>query len=232
LSETELAQALLEFAEGLEQKPIPAEVIAPAEAEPESRRVRRRPGRQALANFEKGFAGPGLLAFIVTSKFADYPPLYRREDIFRTARLCDFAGHASGVVRGCSGCGRTVVPADGGAGEEITRGGHRRHHLSDTQILLADAYGGYNGVVAGNAITRAGYWSHARRKFVDAEQAAPEIAREAVALLGKLFAVEKQGKDMDISVAERREPRQEQSVPVLAEREAQVLSRRRSGAVG
>ena len=90
------------------------------------------------------------------------------------------------------------------------------------QILLADAYGGYNGVVAGNAITRAGCWSHARRKFVDAEQAAPEIAREAVALLGKLFAVEKQGKD--ISVAERRELRQEQSVPVLAELRRKLLT--------
>src|ERR1700744_2788658 len=31
---------------------------------------------------EKGLAGPGLLAFIVTSKFADYLPLYRLEDIF------------------------------------------------------------------------------------------------------------------------------------------------------
>jgi len=31
---------------------------------------------------EKGFAGPGLLAYIVTSKFADYLPLYRLEDIF------------------------------------------------------------------------------------------------------------------------------------------------------
>ena len=34
-----------------------------------------------------------------------------------------------------------------------------------TEVLLADAYGGYNGVVAGNAITRAGCWSHARRKI-------------------------------------------------------------------
>lgn len=31
---------------------------------------------------EKGLAGPGLLAFIVTSKFADYLPLYRLEGIF------------------------------------------------------------------------------------------------------------------------------------------------------
>jgi transposase len=32
---------------------------------------------------DKGMAGPGLLAYIVTSKFADYLPLYRLEDIFQ-----------------------------------------------------------------------------------------------------------------------------------------------------
>src|ERR1700739_640930 len=31
---------------------------------------------------DKGMAGPGLLAYIVASKFADYLPLYRLEDIF------------------------------------------------------------------------------------------------------------------------------------------------------
>ena len=39
--------------------------------------------------------------------------------------------------------------------------------------------GGYNGVVAGNEITRAGCWAHMKRKVIDAEKAAPEIAREA-----------------------------------------------------
>jgi len=34
------------------------------------------------AALERGLAGPGLLAYIVTSKFADYLPLYRLEDIF------------------------------------------------------------------------------------------------------------------------------------------------------
>jgi transposase len=90
-----------------------------------------------------------------------------------------------------------------------------------TQTLLADAYGGYNGVVAGNAITRAGCWSHARRKFVEAEKAAPEIAREAVALLDKLFAVERQAKE--VTVAERWALRQEQSVPVLVELRRKLL---------
>src|ERR1022692_2679392 len=67
-----------------------------------------------------------------------------------------------------------------------------KYFLQDyEQVLLADAYGGYNGVVAGNQITRAGCWSHARRKFIDAEKVAPEIAREAVQWIGVLFRVER-----------------------------------------
>jgi hypothetical protein len=80
--------------------------------------------------------------------------------------------------------------------------------------LLADAYGGYNGVVAGNDITRAGCWAHARRKIVDAEKAAPEIAREAVEWVRALYAVEHRGKDL--SAAARLELRQAESAPVLA----------------
>jgi hypothetical protein len=48
------------------------------------------------------------------------------------------------------------------------------------QILLADAHGGYDGVVVGNDIARAGCWAHGRRKFVDAEKTHPAIAAEAV----------------------------------------------------
>ena len=80
--------------------------------------------------------------------------------------------------------------------------------------MLADAYGGYNGVVAGNDITRAGCWAHARRKIVDAEKAAPEIAREAVEWVRALYAVEHRGKDL--SAAARLELRQAESAPVLA----------------
>jgi transposase len=48
------------------------------------------------------------------------------------------------------------------------------------QTLVADAYGGYDSVVVGNGITRAGCWAHARRKFVDAEKTHSAIAAEAV----------------------------------------------------
>jgi transposase len=89
------------------------------------------------------------------------------------------------------------------------------------QVLLADAYGGYNGVVAGNQITRAGCWSHARRKMVDAEKVAPEIAREAVELIGALFRVERQAKDF--SVEQRLDLRQSQSAPVLGKLREKLL---------
>ena len=69
-------------------------------------------------------------------------------------------------------------------------------------------------MVAGNDITRAGCWAHARRKIVEAEKAAPEIAREAVELIRALYAVEHRGKNL--SAAARLELRQADSAPVLA----------------
>jgi hypothetical protein len=52
LSMNQLAQMLLEFAEALEQKPIHLGDLQGAEPEPEVRRVKRRKGRRAPANFE------------------------------------------------------------------------------------------------------------------------------------------------------------------------------------
>src|SRR5664279_1516150 len=89
-----------------------------------------------------------------------------------------------------------------------------RDRICNCTAPLADAYGGYNGVVAGNEITCAGCWAHMRRKVIDAEKAAPEIAREAVDLVRKLYAVEKQARNL--SAMARLEMRQEESAPVLA----------------
>src|SRR5438093_2624224 len=219
---------------------------------------------KAETAIEKGFAGPGLLAFIVTSKFADYLPLYRLEDIFerqgfeisratQSVWCRDVADVVEPLYQRMAERVRkshvvatddTVLPmlSPGQTqparmwvyvGDEtnpynvfdftLNRGreGPKEFLKDYTEVLLADAYGGYNGVVAGNAITRAGCWSHARRKFVEAEKTAPEIAREAVDLIGRVFAVEKQAKDM--SVAERLALRQTQSVPVVAELRQKLL---------
>jgi hypothetical protein len=86
---------------------------------------------------------------------------------------------------------------------------------------LAEGYAGYNGVVVGNAITRAGCWAHMKRRLVDAEKSAPEIARGAVERVRALYAVERQGKEA--SVAERLTPRREQSAPLLAELHDRLL---------
>jgi len=214
---------------------------------------------------DKGLAGPGLLAYIVTSKFADYLPLYRLEDIFERqgfeisrAAQSVWCGDAADLleplyelmaerVRSSHvvATDDTIMPmlSKGKTtnarmwvyvGDEsfpynvfdftLNRGrdGPRYFLKEYRQVLLADAYGGYNGVVAGNAITRAGCWAHLKRKVIDAEKAAPEIAREAVERVRALYAIERQGKD--VSVDERLRLRQQQSVPLLAQLRERLLT--------
>jgi hypothetical protein len=101
------------------------------------------------------------------------------------------------------------------------RDGPKRFLKDYNQVLVADAYGGYNGVVAGNQITRAGCWAHMKRKFIDAEKAAPEIAREAVEGVRALYAVERHAKDA--TAEERLRMRQQQSAPLLAELRERLL---------
>ena len=213
---------------------------------------------------DKGMAGPGLLAYIVTSKFSDYLPLYRLEDIFERqgfeisrATQSIWCGDVADLVEplyelmGERVRQSHVVATDDTIMPMLSVGKtksarmwvyvgdetnpynvfdftlHRgrdgpKYFLRDyQQVLLADGYGGYDGVVAGNQITRAGCWAHARRKIIDAEKVAPEIAREAVELIGDLFRVERQAKGF--SVEQRLALRQAQSAPVLAKLREKLL---------
>jgi hypothetical protein len=91
-----------------------------------------------------------------------------------------------------------------------------------TGTLLADAYGGYDGIVSGGVgngvggIVRAGCWAHARRKFVDAEASHPAIAAEAVQIIGTLYAIEERAKMQKLDAHARGELRRRESVPILA----------------
>ena len=92
--------------------------------------------------------------------------------------------------------------------------------LHDYQgYLMADGYDGYNQLVKTAEITRLACWAHVRRRFVDAVKVQPKGKRgradEAVALIGKLYRVERDHKDS--SDEERLLARQQRSVPVLAE---------------
>ncbi len=82
-------------------------------------------------------------------------------------------------------------------------------------------YAGYHAVGSRNGITHLGCWAHARRKFKDARKAATrgkKAARNskvdmALNTIGKLYAIEKQIKDLPDE--ERQAIRPEKSVPVL-----------------
>ncbi len=79
--------------------------------------------------------------------------------------------------------------------------------------LLADAYGGYDGIVLEQDLPRAGCWAHARRKFVDNEKAAPQVARTILKLIKDLFDLEKRLGGLDAD--ERLRRRQAEAVPLL-----------------
>ena len=217
---------------------------------------------------DKGMAAPGLLAYVITSKFADYLPLYRLQNIFERngfeinrATQSVWCGDVADAL--CSlydlmiqrvlqshviGTDDTVMPmlapekarqarmwvyvGDAANPYNVfdftlsrSRDGPAKFLAGYRQTLLADAYGGYDGVVVGNEITRAGCWAHARRKFVDAEKTHPAIAAEAVAIIKRLYAIEERGKALD--VAARLALRQQESTPILigAERSALRLAR-------
>lgn len=84
--------------------------------------------------------------------------------------------------------------------------------------LQTDDYGGYHAVGGEAGITHLGCWAHARRKFVEAQKAGgkrgvPSKADVAVGLIGKLYVIERQGKDLD--PAQRLALRQQEAVPQL-----------------
>jgi transposase len=172
-----------------------------------------------LQPIEKGMAGPGLLAYVITSKYADYLPLYRLENIFSRAgfaidrsTMSIWAGDVADLVKPVYdrmvqrvlqshvvGTDDTVMPMlDVGKCRQarmwVYRGDDEHPYnvfdftvsrsrdgpakfLGDYQgTLLADAYGGYDGIAIEKNIVLAGCWAHGRRKFVDSQDLCPEIA--------------------------------------------------------
>jgi transposase len=219
---------------------------------------------------EKGLPGPGLLAFIVTCKFADYLPLYRLEAIFErngfeidratqsiwcrdvaeiTKPLYDLMVRrllGSHVICTDDTVMPMLAPGNGQTkpgrmwvyvGDEAnpynlfdftlsrSRDGPVRFLGTYNQTLLADGYGGYDGVVVKSGITRAGCWAHARRKFVDAEKTHPAIAHQAVGLIKRLYAIEDQARSS--SGTDRLHLlhlRQSQSAPILRQLHERLLA--------
>ena len=88
--------------------------------------------------------------------------------------------------------------------------------------LQTDGYDGYNAVVAANGLTHLGCMAHARRKFTDALKAQGRNkkrgkAHRGLALIRKLYRIEKQARQLKLKPPERYAHRQKHARPVCDE---------------
>ena len=207
---------------------------------------------------DKGLAGPGLLAYVITSKLGDHLPLYRLEHIFERqnvsiarSTMCSWLQAVAELVQPLVGLmadrvkqsrvihtDETVVPVQApGTGQcrkgriwtylgdhrnpyivydytpDRTRAGPSNWLAGYKGYLQADAYGGYDGIYHKGDVTEVACWAHARRKFFDAKTTDGRRSAQMLALVGELYDVERQAKDLGEST--RLELRQRESVPVL-----------------
>jgi transposase len=82
--------------------------------------------------------------------------------------------------------------------------------------LVADAYKGYDRVTLPGRRLRAGCLAHVRRKFFDAQSAAPEAAKQAMDFILEVYRIERAALDADLlGTAEHLEMRQTESKAVM-----------------
>jgi transposase len=199
-----------------------------------------------LQPIEKGLAAPGLLSYVIVSKYGDHLPLHRLERIFdrygidiARSTMCDWAAQCADALRPLY----ELMVDDVRASQVIhtddtpvkvqdrsrtqTRTGRFWVYLGDADhpstvfaytpsrsrdgpmaflrdwgkdervYLQADAFGGYDGIYAGEAgghVTEVACWAHARRKFYDARSSDPAGSAQALAYIKLLYGVEKQAK--------------------------------------
>jgi hypothetical protein len=105
-----------------------------------------------------------------------------------------------------------------------SRDGPVRFLKNFRNTLLADAYGGYDGIVLTQELPRAGCWAHARRKFVDCQAAAPQATHAILRLIKRLFRLEARLKDL--GAAERLRLRQAEAVALLESLHALLLEQK------
>ena len=200
-----------------------------------------------LAPIEKGLAAPGLLAYLLVTRFCDHMPYYRQERMLERAGIklsrstqCDMAAQAA----------RALLPLHNVAIEDLLAS--RVIHTDDTPVdvldrllkqtrqgrfwvyvgdqahpqivfdytpnrsrdgpmtflkdwgkdakrfLQADAFGGYDGIYAGDAggnVVEVACMAHARRYFYDARNTDATNSTQALAYIRLLYDVEDQARN-------------------------------------
>jgi transposase len=235
----------------------------------------RTAGPAEVGPLPRGLCGPGLLAQVITAKFADHTPLYRlagqlaRSGVqIAPSTLGDWlAGAAdllgplyqlmhervllSRVLHGDDTAVKLRV-----AGAPRTAKAHLWAYIGEADYpyvvfaftadytakgpadflegyrgyLQADALAQYEGLYGPERVRHCCCWAHARRKFVAAAEGGDERAKEALALIAQLYAIEREllpllpPSDDPAGAAarlkreeQRRQLRQLQAQPVLAQ---------------
>jgi hypothetical protein len=219
-------------------------------------------------------AAPGLLSYVLVSKYGDHLPLHRLEGILarhgiQIARstMCDWAARCAELlqplyermiqsVRGSKVIHTDDTPVDVlDRNRSQTRTGRFWVYLGDAEhphtvfaytpsrsrdgpmqfltgwsgYLQADAFGGYDGIYAGQAggrVTEVACWAHARRKFHEARNSDAAASTQALAYIRLLYDVEVQAKGLPAS--ERQRLRQELAVLRLRQFKEWLESRQAS----
>ena len=81
--------------------------------------------------------------------------------------------------------------------------------------LQADAYSGYDAIFSAGRVVEVGCWAHGRRGFFEALQEDSQNASYAIAVIRKLYEIERQARDQGLGHDERRELRRRESKPLL-----------------
>ncbi len=232
-----------------------------------------------LSPIEKGLAAPGLLAYVMVSKYSDHLPLYRLEHILARhgiqisrSTMCGWAAQCAALLRPLYDrmiqevLQSKVIHTDDTPVKVLdpaldrtrtgrfwvyvgdkphpytvfsytpsrSRDGPREFLKGWSGYLQADAFGGYDGIYAGEAggrVTEVACWAHARRKFYDARNSDAAASTHALAHIRLLYDVEDEAKPL--SALDRHRLRQEKSVPRLQQFKTWLESQQaqRGGAV-
>ena len=220
---------------------------------------------------EKGLAAPGLLSYVIVSKYGDHLPMHRLEGILQRhgidiarSTMCDWAAQCADVLspltrlmqqrvlqskvihtddtpvkvldrdRGRTRTGRFWVYL-GDADQPYTVFDYTPSRSRDGPMtflrdwgkdegvyLQADAFGGYDGIYAGDAggqVAEVACWAHARRKFYDARESDSAASAQALAYIRLLYDVESEAKRA-ASKHERTERTRTQNEPKGGDRAA------------
>jgi transposase len=218
-----------------------------------------------LMPIEKGLAAPGLLSYVIVSKWGDHLPLHRLERILERhgieiarSTMCDWAAQSAQALKPLHDLmterilASKVLHTDDTPVDVLdrrlsqTRTGRFWVYLGDEdhpydvftytptrsrdgpqtflanwgqgepRYLQADAFGGYDGIYAGEVggrIIEVACWAHARRRFHKAQRSDGAVSAQALAYIRLLYDVEDEAKPL--TSAERAQLRQAKALPRL-----------------